>query len=173
MEQQQQWAKSHAYECALDSCDEGEFLLHDGPPYANGPLHMGHALNKCLKVRIILIHFLMRIKDFSLRFALLEGRKARLVPGWDCHGLPIELKALKETDVNGLDPTVVREQARKVQPFRAHVGGLSNSSQFALDTVNRQREGFQRLGVWADWQNPYLTLLPKYEAEQVKKLKVV
>ncbi|CAI5466670.1 unnamed protein product [Closterium sp. Yama58-4] len=117
------------------------FTLHDGPPYANGDLHIGHALNKILK-------------DFINRYQMLRGRKVKFVPGWDCHGLPIELKVLQSMDNKarqGLTPIKLRKKA----------------AQFALKTVDKQREAFRRYGVWADWEHPYLTLRPAYEAAQL------
>ena len=117
------------------------FILHDGPPYANGSLHIGHALNKILK-------------DIINRYQLLKGRKVRYVPGWDCHGLPIELKVLqnmKSAERQNLTPLQLRQKAKE----------------FALATVNEQRQNFQRYGIWGDWDNPYLTLKPEYEAAQI------
>ncbi|KAL3685804.1 hypothetical protein R1sor_003826 [Riccia sorocarpa] len=126
----------------LQETNTGEiYTLHDGPPYANGELHMGHALNKILK-------------DFINRYQLLQGRKVKYVPGWDCHGLPIELKVLQSMDENArkeLTPIKLRKKA----------------AQFALKTVELQRKSFKRFGVWGDWENPYLTLSPEYEAAQI------
>lgn len=138
---QQFWADQQIYEI-LSQKNSGElFILHDGPPYANGDLHIGHALNKILK-------------DIINKFQLLQGRKVRYVPGWDCHGLPIELKVLqriKSPDRQQLTPLKLRRKARD----------------FALKTVDKQRQGFQRYGVWGDWDHPYLTLTPEYEAAQI------
>ncbi|WP_044304604.1 isoleucine--tRNA ligase [Richelia intracellularis] len=117
------------------------FTLHDGPPYANGTLHLGHALNKILK-------------DIINRYQLLQGFKVRYIPGWDCHGLPIELKVLqkmKSTERQNLSPLILRQKAKE----------------FALSTVDEQRKSFKRYGVWGDWENPYLTLKPEYEAAQI------
>ena len=135
------WAENEIYE-NLSQQNPGEiFVLHDGPPYANGSLHLGHALNKILK-------------DIINRYQLLQGRKVRYVPGWDCHGLPIELKVLQEmkpAQRQGLTPLELRKQAKE----------------FALKTVAEQSQSFQRYGVWGDWENPYLTLKPEYEAAQI------
>ncbi|PSB01723.1 isoleucine--tRNA ligase [Merismopedia glauca] len=135
------WAENQIYE-NLSQQNPGEiFILHDGPPYANGSLHIGHALNKILK-------------DIINRYQLLKGRKVRYVPGWDCHGLPIELKVLQEmkpSQRQGLTPLDLRKQAKE----------------FALKTVAQQSQTFQRFGVWGDWENPYLTLKPEYEAAQI------
>ena len=126
------WAQEQVYE-KLSQTNPGElFILHDGPPYANGDLHIGHALNKILK-------------DTINKFQLLQGRKVRYVPGWDCHGLPIELKVLQNLSAEqraGLTPIKLRWKARD----------------FALKTVDQQRKSFKRYGVWGEWENPYLTL---------------
>jgi isoleucyl-tRNA synthetase len=109
------------------------FVLHDGPPFANGDAHMGHALN-------------MVLKD------LVSGRRAPFVPGWDCHGLPIEFKVMKELGANETDPMKIRE---KCEATARHFIGV-------------QSEQFQRLGVFGDWADPYLTLNPGYEAETLR-----
>lgn len=135
------WEENKIYE-RLSKNNPGElFILHDGPPYANGSLHIGHALNKILK-------------DIINRYQLLRGRKVRYVPGWDCHGLPIELKVLqnmKPAERQNLTPLQLRQKAKE----------------FALSTVDEQRESFKRYGVWGDWEHPYLTLKPQYESTQV------
>lgn len=140
-ELQRFWAENHIYE-RLSQNNPGElFILHDGPPYANGVLHMGHALNKILK-------------DIINRFHMLQGRKVRFVPGWDCHGLPIELKVIqcmKPAQRQQLTSLELRRQARE----------------FALKTVEEQCQSFKRYGVWGDWEHPYLTLQPSYEAAQI------
>src|SRR5215813_4085408 len=110
------------------------FVLHDGPPFANGDVHMGTALNKILK-------------DFVVKSQTMLGKRAPYVPGWDCHGLPIEYKVVKES--RGLSPLEIRKK----------------SEAFARKFVNIQREQFKRLGVFGDWENPYLTMDPRYEAE--------
>jgi len=134
------WASLKVYEKLSRNNDGEKFVLHDGPPYANGALHMGHALNKVLK-------------DFINRYQLLRGRRGVLVPGWDCHGLPIELKVLQSRKKKA--PRLEPKELRKV------------AADFARETVNAQREQFQRLGVWADWNAPYLTLQKEYEAAQI------
>jgi len=140
------WARLGLYErlsrqnTMADGRVEG-FTLHDGPPYANGALHVGHALNKILK-------------DIINKHALLQGKRARFVPGWDCHGLPIELKVLQ---------SMGSEERRALTPIelrrRAHA--------YALDQVEGQKAGFRRWGIWADWDQPYLTLQKSYEAAQI------
>jgi isoleucyl-tRNA synthetase len=143
-ELQKFWAEHQIYErLSQDNPDDpGKiFVLHDGPPYANGSLHMGHALNKILK-------------DIINKYKLLQGYKVRYVPGWDCHGLPIELKVLqnmKSEERQNLTPLTLRHKARD----------------FALKAVDEQRQGFKRYGVWGDWEHPYLTLTPEYEAAQI------
>ncbi len=135
------WEENKVYD-RLSQNNPGElFILHDGPPYANGSLHIGHALNKILK-------------DIINRYQLLRGRKVRYVPGWDCHGLPIELKVLqnmKAGERQNLTPLQLRQKAKE----------------FALNAVNEQRNSFKRYGVWGDWEHPYLTLTPEYEAAQI------
>ncbi len=140
-ELQKFWAENNIYE-RLSQENPGEvFVLHDGPPYANGVLHTGHALNKILK-------------DIINKYKLLRGDRVRYVPGWDCHGLPIELKVLqkmKSKERQNLTPLKLRQVARD----------------FALRTMKEQCEGFKRYGVWGDWEHPYLTLTPDYEAAQI------
>jgi len=135
------WEENKIYD-RLSENNPGElFILHDGPPYANGSLHIGHALNKILK-------------DIINRYQLLQGRKVRYVPGWDCHGLPIELKVLqnmKSAERQNLTPLQLRQKAKE----------------FGLATVDNQRQNFKRYGIWGDWDNPYLTLKPEYEAAQI------
>lgn len=135
------WEENKIYD-RLSENNPGElFILHDGPPYANGSLHIGHALNKILK-------------DIINRYQLLQGRKVRYVPGWDCHGLPIELKVLqnmKSAERQNLTPLQLRQKAKE----------------FALTVVDDQRQNFKRYGIWGDWDNPYLTLKPAYEAAQI------
>ncbi len=135
------WAELDLYR-RLSRENPGEvFTLHDGPPYANGPLHVGHALNKILK-------------DILNKYALLRGRRARFVPGWDCHGLPIELKVLQSlssAERSALTPIDLRRRAHS----------------YALEQVESQKAGFRRWGIWADWEQPYLTLNKAYEAAQI------
>ncbi|CAO3658029.1 unnamed protein product [Umbelopsis ramanniana] len=117
------------------------FVLHDGPPYANGDVHMGHALNKILK-------------DIILRYKLLQGHKVHYTPGWDCHGLPIELKALeklKAKDSKNLLPSEIRKVARER----------------ALLEVEKQKKDFMSWGVMGDWDKPYLTLNKDFEIRQL------
>uniref|UniRef100_A0A8D0D5P3 isoleucine--tRNA ligase n=1 Tax=Sander lucioperca TaxID=283035 RepID=A0A8D0D5P3_SANLU len=116
-----------------------EFCLHDGPPYANGDPHVGHALNKILK-------------DIRNRFEMLRGRQVHYIPGWDCHGLPIELKALGEMGTSDLGPLQIRQKARE----------------FAEGAIARQKAAFQRWGLMADWDKCYYTYDGAYEAAQLR-----
>ncbi len=118
------------------------FTLHDGPPYANGSLHMGHALNKILK-------------DIINKYKILCGSKVCFVPGWDCHGLPIELKVLQ-----GID----QEQRKNLTPIKLR----KKAAAYARKQVAAQMVGFQRWGVWGDWNNSYLTLQKEYESAQIQ-----
>ncbi|MCC5607516.1 isoleucine--tRNA ligase [Nostoc sp. CHAB 5834] len=135
------WEDNKIYD-RLSENNPGElFILHDGPPYANGSFHSGHALGKILK-------------DIINRYQLLRGRKIRYVPGWDCHGLPIELKVLqnmKPAERQTLTPLQLRQKAK----------------QFALEAVADQSKSCKRFGIWGDFEHPYLTLQPEYEAAQI------
>lgn len=116
------------------------YILHDGPPYANGNIHLGHALNKVLK-------------DIIVKFKNMTGFCAPFIPGWDTHGLPTELKAKAETeDYSSYSDIELRKVCKKT----------------ALSFVDIQRESFKRLGVFADWENPYVTLNPQFEAKQIE-----
>ena len=140
-ELQKFWAENQIYEHSQQNPGE-EFVLHDGPPYANGSIHMGTTLNKTLK-------------DIINKYKLLRGYKVRYVPGWDCHGLPIELKVLqqmKSKERQNLTPLQLRRKAHD----------------FALAAVDEQRQAFKRCGVWGDWEHPYLTMNPEYEAAQIE-----
>jgi isoleucyl-tRNA synthetase len=138
----QAWEETRLYEQIQKARQDRElFVLHDGPPFANGDVHMGTALNKILK-------------DFVVKSRTMLGQRAPYVPGWDCHGLPIEYKVVKES--RGLSPLEVRKR----------------SEAFARKFVDVQREQFKRLGVFGDWDHPYLTLDPKYEAEILRAFAV-
>ncbi len=117
------------------------FILQDGPPYANGAIHLGHAINKVLK-------------DIVVKSRTLSGFDAPYVPGWDCHGLPIEHQIEKKRGkaVKSLEPRAFRQACRE----------------YALEQIDNQRQDFKRLGIMGDWDRPYLTLDPKYEAEQLR-----
>lgn len=119
------------------------FVLHDGPPYANGAIHIGHAVNKTLK-------------DIIIKIKHLSGMDAPYVPGWDCHGLPIELNVEKKIGL----PTDAESGARFRQSCR----------QYANEQIEIQKKGFKRLGILGDWENPYLTMNFQYEANIVRAL---
>ncbi|MDR1453776.1 MAG: isoleucine--tRNA ligase [Candidatus Margulisbacteria bacterium] len=133
------------YAKLLKKNTQKKYVLHDGPPYPNGDIHLGHALNKTLK-------------DIVNRYMAMTGRAAPYIPGWDCHGLPIETQLLKDL-----------RQAKKPIPEKAEF--RKGCQEYALGYVEKQREQFQRLGVLADWENPYLTLQPEYEAEVLRVFK--
>src|SRR3569623_1525366 len=140
-----QWQATGLYE-KLRAARAGapKFVLHDGPPYANGEIHIGHAVNKVLK-------------DIIVKARTLSGFDAPYVPGWDCHGLPIELQVEKKVGKAG-----VKVDARR---FR------EACREYAAAQVDKQREDFMRLGVWGDWQHPYLTMDFKFEADIIRSLR--
>jgi isoleucyl-tRNA synthetase len=139
---QKQWEEAELYE-KLQAKQKGKpkFVLHDGPPYANGDIHLGHAVNKILK-------------DMIVKSKTMEGFDAPYVPGWDTHGLPIEQAIIKNKKINRHEIPVTE--------FR------QMCYDYALGFIDRQRSQFKRLGIRGDWENPYITLLPKYEAAQIR-----
>jgi isoleucyl-tRNA synthetase len=138
---QAEWDAEDLYQKSLKINDgKPKFVLHDGPPYANGDIHIGHAENKVLK-------------DIIVRSRSMMGYQAPYVPGWDTHGLPIE-QALTKKGVDRKKMTVAE--------FR------ELCKTYAYEQVDRQRSQFKRLGVRGDWENPYITLLPEYEAAQIR-----
>ena len=136
------WEEEHLYEEMLKK-NEGKprFSLHDGPPFSNGNIHMGHALNKS-------------IKDFIVRSYAMRGYYTPYIPGWDNHGMPIESAIIKEQKLN--------HKAMSVADFR------SACEAYALKYVGIQREGFRRLGVVGDWEHPYLTMDKGFEADEIR-----
>lgn len=132
----EKWEKEQLYE-RITSRRKAQgaptFILHDGPPFANGDVHMGTALNKVLK-------------DFIVKSKTMAGYYNPFIPGWDCHGLPIEAKVVKEAQ--GLEPAEIRRRC----------------AEFALGFIDQQRVSFRRLGIFGDWFNPYITMKPQYEA---------
>jgi isoleucyl-tRNA synthetase len=138
---QEKWKEMNIYKKVQEQT-EGRplFILHDGPPYANGDIHMGHAMNKVLK-------------DFIVRFKSMSGYQAPYVPGWDTHGLPIETALTKKG---------VKRKEMSVAEFR------KLCEEYAYGQIDNQREQFKRIGVRGDWENPYITLKPEYEAQQIK-----
>ena len=142
LEYQKLWKENNVYEKAIENRKDNEpFILHDGPPYANGDIHIGHALNKVLK-------------DIVTRYSTLKGYYSPYVPGWDTHGLPIEHQVSKEMGdkIKELSVAELREKCKD----------------YALKYVDRQKDQFKRLGVWGEWENPYLTLNPEYEVKQIE-----
>jgi isoleucyl-tRNA synthetase len=138
---QEKWEEMNIYKLVQEKTkDRPMFVLHDGPPYANGDIHMGHALNKVLK-------------DFIVRYKSMSGYNAPYVPGWDTHGLPIE---------QALTNKGVKRKEMSVAEFR------KLCEKYALEQIDNQRMQFKRLGVRGDWENPYITLKPAYEAQQIK-----
>ncbi len=141
LERQNFWEENKVYE-KRQKLNEGKptFVLHDGPPYANGNIHMGHAMNKISK-------------DFIVRSKSMMGFRAPYVPGWDTHGLPIE-QQLKKAGVN--------RKAMSVAEFR------EECQKYALEQVDKQRKDFKRLGVAGEWEKPYVTLDPTFEAQEIR-----
>jgi isoleucyl-tRNA synthetase len=132
------WMETDLYQQIRESRKGAKkYILHDGPPYANGPIHLGHALNKCLK-------------DFVVKSKTMSGFDAPYVPGWDCHGLPIEIK--------------VDEQLGRKKLEMPAADFLEACRAYAQRFVDLQKAQFERLGVFGDWANPYLTMSRPYEA---------
>ena len=139
----EKWYEDKVYETVLEKNDgKPLYVLHDGPPYANGDIHLGTALNKTLK-------------DFIVRYKNMSGFKAPYVPGWDTHGLPTELKARKKAGVS--NSTAISDiELRKL------------CREFALGYLDEQRNSFKRLGGIGEWDNPYVTLRKEFEAKQIE-----
>jgi isoleucyl-tRNA synthetase len=142
-ERLQQWENRKLYRL-IQAARAGapRFVLHDGPPFANGDVHIGTALNKILK-------------DLIVRYHSLRGQDAPYVPGWDCHGLPIEFKVTQDMRKAGQSASGAVEIRRTCDAY-------------ARNFINIQREQFKRLGVLGDWENPYLTLDKRYEADELR-----
>lgn len=139
----EKWEKENLYEKVLEkNKNNPKYVVHDGPPYANGDIHMGHALNKILK-------------EFVVRYKNMTGFFSPFVPGWDTHGLPTELKARAKAGVKSsgeISTAELRDLCKE----------------FVLNYVDDQRNQFKRLGILADWNNPYITLQKEYEAKQIE-----
>src|SRR5687768_7921944 len=139
----QKWETGRLYErIQAARAKAAPFILHDGPPFANGDVHIGTALNKILK-------------DFIIKYHTLRGRRAPYIPGWDCHGLPIEFKVSQEMRKAGQtasDPVTIRKAC----------------DAYARKYIDLQRAQFKRLGVLGDWDHPYLTLDKHYEADELR-----
>lgn len=143
----QRWKDQNLFEKATQLNEGNEaFILHDGPPYANGHIHMGTAFNKILK-------------DIVCKSKRMSGKYVPVTPGWDCHGLPIELKALAEL---GLDGTNIQERKTLKSVCRS----------YASKWIDTQREEFKNIGVIMDWEHPYITMDPEYEASILRSLAV-
>lgn len=136
------WQEKDIYHKAVNArrSSPDRFVLHDGPPYANGNIHIGTAFNKVLK-------------DFIVKYKTMTGRYAPYVPGWDTHGLPIELRALKDSNItkDGVDPLELRKKCTET----------------AMHFLDVQREQFMRLGVLGEWEHPYVTLKPDFEFHEL------
>lgn len=142
-----QWEEEHLYDKLRRARrDAPKFILHDGPPYANGNIHIGHAVNKVLK-------------DIVVRSRSMLGFDAPYVPGWDCHGLPIELK--------------VEEKFKKKKRRKEDISDSEfrrECREYARGQIDIQREEFKRLGVIGDWENPYITMDYAFEANTVREI---
>src|SRR5699024_6098177 len=141
-ERQKKWDDNRIYEKDLERTKGRPlFILHDGPPYANGDLHIGHALNKILK-------------DFITRYKSMSGYHAPYVPGWDTHGLPVETALTKKKKVD--------RKKMSIAEFR------QKCAEYAMGQLDNQRSQFKKFGVRGDWNNPYITLSKDYEAAQIR-----
>ncbi|CAL5371812.1 unnamed protein product [Camellia sinensis] len=137
---QKLWDENQMFKRVSDRNNGGSFIFHDGPPYTNSDLHMGHALNKILK-------------DTTNRYKLLRNYKFRDVPGWDCHGQPIELKVLQSWD---------HDARKELTPLKLR----AKAAKFAKATIKTHMASFKQFGRWGDWDHPYLTLDLDYDAAQ-------
>ncbi|MFH1414761.1 MAG: isoleucine--tRNA ligase [Elusimicrobiota bacterium] len=141
---QDMWKKSGVFRALLDkNADMKKFILHDGPPYANGHIHMGHSLNRVLK-------------DIVIKYKAMTGHYTPFIPGWDCHGLPVEFELLKKMGTRTITDKM---------DFR------KKAADYALNFVDIQRKEFMRLGLFGDWENPYLTLHREYEEKIIEIFK--
>ncbi len=142
------WSQQDLYAKIRKKYENKElFLLHDGPPYANGDIHLGHSVNKILK-------------DITIKYKTLSGFDAPYVPGWDCHGLPIELNVEKKHGKNS-------ELVKNKESFQ------KACKEYAETQINKQLDDFKRLGVFGDWENSYKSLDPKFEADIVRSLGII
>src|SRR5438309_607720 len=138
------WEEEKVYEKLLaKNAGAEKFVFHDGPPYANGPIHQGHFLNKILK-------------DLVVKYHLMGGRLADYVPGWDCHGLPIERQVDK----------ILGAKKREMTPGQVR----RKCREYATEQIDIQRREFMRLGILGQWFNPYMTMAFHYEAQIVREL---
>ncbi len=140
----EEWEQENIYEnIRIAQKGKPKFTLHDGPPYANGNIHIGHAVNKILK-------------DMIVKYKTLSGFDAKYVPGWDCHGMPIEIQ-------------IEKEYGKKLLPQQI----LKLSREYAGKQIKNQKKDFIRLGILADWKDPYLTMNPIIEANEIRSLKKI
>jgi isoleucyl-tRNA synthetase len=141
------WQELNIYEkLRKERKGKEKYILHDGPPYANGNIHLGHALNKILK-------------DILVKYESMKGKDAPFVPGWDCHGLPIEQQVEKQLQ---------KEKKRKEDLTKSQFRKLCR--EYASKYVDIQREEFIRLGIIGNWEKPYLTMRPSYQAQEIREL---
>ncbi|KAF2720721.1 isoleucyl-tRNA synthetase [Polychaeton citri CBS 116435] len=139
---------------------DNEFVLHDGPPYANGAVHMGHALNKILK-------------DLILRWEMAKGKRVHYRPGWDCHGLPIELKALQQSRTHEDQKTAMKDNPDQEASAAEEQGNLTaadirrKAGQLASSTIDLQRRSFREWGLMGEWEQPYQTMDRQFEMRQL------
>lgn len=137
-----------------------EFVLHDGPPYANGPVHAGHALNKILK-------------DLILRWELSNGKRVRYQPGWDCHGLPIELKALQSKQLDTPQSQTPKDAPKQEAAAATGLGMTASqirevARELASETIEKQKTSFRGWGVMGEWDKPYKTMDLEFELGQLQ-----
>ncbi|HPG62117.1 MAG TPA: class I tRNA ligase family protein, partial [Casimicrobium sp.] len=139
-----EWTEKKLYHAIrAKAASRPRWVLHDGPPYANGDIHIGHAVNKVLK-------------DIVVKSKLMAGYDAPYVPGWDCHGMPIEIQIEKKYG-KGLPPQEVQAKSRA----------------YATEQIDKQRKDFMRLGVLGEWENPYTTMNPVAEANEIRALRKI
>ncbi|MDD5593732.1 MAG: class I tRNA ligase family protein, partial [Candidatus Margulisbacteria bacterium] len=137
-----QWEKETIYQKIQDkNKDRNKYILHDGPPYPNGDIHLGHALNKILK-------------DIVVKYKSMSGFNAPYIPGWDCHGLPIETQLIKEIGDKRKDMSITEFRER--------------CKDYALKYVDLQRSEFKKLGIFGEWDKPYLTIDHAYEGKIIE-----
>ncbi len=141
------WDETKLYNLMCEkNAGKPKYILHDGPPYANGHIHMGHALNKILK-------------DIIVKYKAMSGFDAPYVPGWDCHGMPIEHQVMKELKNKEKDAKAGEVNATNIRRMCAD---------YAAKFIDIQRKEFKRLGIFGDWENPYLTMSPEYSASIIE-----
>ncbi|MBI4709932.1 MAG: isoleucine--tRNA ligase, partial [Nitrospirae bacterium] len=150
------WEKNSAYQKMQEKDRAKSYILHDGPPYANGHIHLGHALNKILK-------------DIIVKYKSMQGYYSPYVPGWDCHGLPIEHQVDKESKELRVMSHELENSELETQNLKLILKKRQLCREYASKFVDIQRKEFQRLGVFGDWGKPYLTMTYSYEASIVRE----